>query len=193
MVRKTLICALAVVAVSAFAQDYPQTAQDVGAINTSGTVSAVEFRNGVVNQTQLTISKAFTGLDGDGIESGGTALYDFPAGRIFVLGATADLDSTATAGVTGAYVLSLGTVKMATTNDTLVTTSADIIPSISCATGTVTATSALSSEAQFDGTTTAKDVWLNFALPAASSDNASTNTITVTGTATITWINLGDY
>lgn len=42
----------------------------------------------------------------------------------------------------------------------------------------------------FDGTATAKDLYLNFAVPDAGS--TASDTLTVNGTVTITWANLGD-
>jgi hypothetical protein len=42
----------------------------------------------------------------------------------------------------------------------------------------------------FDGTATAKDAWLNIAVPDAGS--TANDTFTVSGTITLVWSNLGD-
>jgi hypothetical protein len=42
----------------------------------------------------------------------------------------------------------------------------------------------------FDGTTTAKDAWLNIAVPDAGS--TANDTFSVTGTITLIWSNMGD-
>jgi hypothetical protein len=51
---------------------------------------------------------------------------------------------------------------------------------------------ALGASAQFDGTTTAKDVYLNTAF-ATTADVDGNATQTISGTVVITWVQLGDY
>ena len=138
----------------------------------------------------------------NGVEYQGTKIYDFPEGRISVLGVTATLQqkttsalaSTLNASSTGA--ISLGTVTASAT--TLATTMVDLLPSTaftSSATINVAGTAvkaALASGAQFDGTTTAKDVFLNTAY-ATTGNVVGDATQTISGTVVITWVQLGDY
>ena len=138
----------------------------------------------------------------NGTEYQSTKLYDFPQGRIFVLGAvcsiaqktTSALASTLNASSTGA--LGFGTTT--STSTTLATTVQDLIPTTaftSSATINVAgtaATAALAAAAQFDGTTTAKSIFVSTAY-ATTTDVDADATQTLTGTFTITWINLGDY
>ena len=79
---------------------------------------------------------------------------------------------------------------------TLTGTEADIIPSTTIDTnsGATLANdwhAALAASAQFDGTSSALDLYVNAAVTDACSKAAVT--IAITGTLTITWINLGDY
>lgn len=138
----------------------------------------------------------------NGTEHQGTKIYDFPQCRLSVLGVTATLQqkttsaiaSTLNSGVTGA--IALGTATSAST--TLNGTAADLLPSTAFTTSTVinvagTAVSAaLAAAAQFDGTTTAKDIYLNTAY-ATTTDVDADATQTISGTIVITWVNLGDY
>jgi hypothetical protein len=138
----------------------------------------------------------------NGTEYQGTKIFDFPQCRINVLGVTATLQqkttsalaSTLNASSTGA--ISLGTATASAT--TLATTMVDLLPSTaftSSATVNVAGTAvsaALAASAQFDGTTTAKDVFLNTAY-ATTTDVDGDATQTISGTVVITWMNLGDY
>ena len=128
---------------------------------------------------------------------GGTKIYDFAEGLITVLGATTNLTIAATGGIgaTAAVVGALGTAT-AGANDTLTGTEANIVPSTACTLaasagsfkGEMTATEFAA--AVFDGTATAKDMFLNFAIPDAGS--TADGTITVNGTVTFTFVNSGD-
>lgn len=138
----------------------------------------------------------------NGTEYQGTKIYDFPAGRINVLGVTATLQqkttsalaSTLNASSTGA--IGLGTVTASST--TLASTMVNLLPSTaftSSATVNVAGTavsSALAAAAQFDGTSTPIDVYLNTAY-ATTADVDGNATQTISGTIVITWVQLGDY
>jgi hypothetical protein len=161
----------------------------------SGKCTAVEYGSGVVHQTVLTLSLTGTNdLDlADGADHGtGVKIYDFPEGRILLLGATIN-GVTTIAGASGGGAtlpLALGTVTAAD-DATLTGTEVNIIPSTATANGSSTFKAALAAQAQFDGTSAAVDVYFNAAVTNAVS--ASAVTIAVTGTVTLTWINLGDY
>ena len=138
----------------------------------------------------------------NGTEYQGTKIYDFPEGRLLVLGVTATLQqkttsalaSTINASSTGA--VSLGTATASAT--TLSSTMADLLPSTaftSSATVNVAGTAvkgALAASAHFDGTTTAKDMYLNTAY-ATTTDVDGDGTQTISGTVVVVWVNLGDY
>lgn len=128
---------------------------------------------------------------------GSTKIYDFPAGAIQVLGSSCDLTTTAGAGGiddAAEAVLSLGSATAGTDNATLTSTEADIIASyagtLSSGTGVFTKYGSLVAAA-FDGTTTPVDLYINAAVPDAGS--TADDTLTVAGTCTIAWANLGDF
>lgn len=166
-----------------------------------GTVSVKHVAFGPFVQTTLTLASVAQTVT-NGTEYQSTKIYDFPAGRISVLGVTATLQqkttsaiaTTINSGVTGA--IALGTA--AASNVSLTGTMVDLLPSTAFTSSTTinvagTAVSAaLAAAAQFDGTSTAKDVYLNTAY-ATTTDVDGNGTQTISGTVVITWINLGDY
>lgn len=151
-------------------------------------------------QTTLTLDNVAQTVV-NGTEYQGTKIYDFPECRMYVVGAVATLkqkttsavDTTLNASSTGA--IGLGTETASAT--TLATSMQDIIPTTaftSSATVNVagTAVSAvLAAAAFFDGTGTAKDLYLNTAY-ATTGDVDGDATQTISGTVVITWQNLGD-
>lgn len=169
------------------------------------TVSALERGDGVVHQTVLTLAATpLTIADDAGVaQYGGVKIYDFPAGSIMTLGAVIDaavtLGSTGTITDTWAGGVALGT-ETATTGATLTGTEADVMPEVDVAAATAkvaaidavcVATALTESGARWlDGTGTAKDLYLNLVVDDHASHTAGTGTIS--GTVTITWVNLGD-
>lgn len=165
------------------------------------TCVATEEGDGVIHKTTLTLD-ALAQAVVNGTEYQSTKVYEFPAGRILVLGVTAsiaqtttsELASTLNASSTGA--LGIGTAAASAT--TLATTMVDLLPSTaftSSATIDVAGTAvgaALAASAQFDGTSTAKSVYVNTAY-ATTGDVDADATQTLSGNVTITWVNLGDY
>jgi hypothetical protein len=138
----------------------------------------------------------------NGTEYQGTKLYTFPEGRIHVVGVLATLQqkttsvlaSTLNASSTGS--IGLGTATASAT--TLATTMVDLLPATaftSSATINVAGTAvsaALAAAAQFDGTTTAKAMYLNTAY-ATTTDVDADATQTISGTIICTYLWLGDY
>ena len=138
----------------------------------------------------------------NGTEYQGTKIYTFPEGRILVLGVTATLKqkttsalaSTLNASSTGA--IALGTA--AASNVSLTSTMVNLLPSTaftSSATVNVAGTAvsaALAASAQFDGTTTAKSMYLNTAY-ATTTDVDGDATQTISGTINFVFVYLGDY
>jgi hypothetical protein len=167
----------------------------------TGSISVKRFQMGPFYQEVFTLDNVPQAVV-NGTEYQGTKLYTFPEGRINVRGVTATLQqkttsalaSTLNASSTGA--ISLGTATASAT--TLATTMVDLLPSTaftSSATINVPGTAvsaALAASAQFDGTGTAKAMYLNTAY-ATTTDVDADATQTISGTITITWDFLGDY
>jgi hypothetical protein len=155
----------------------------------------------IVHKTVLTFNAlAFTVTDA--LAYYGTKIYDFPQGRILVLGCTGSLAFTTTSTIASTINSAanmdwaLGTATA--TNITLDTTMVDILPKVDNPTSTVinvaaaATVGALAASAQFDGTTTPIDVFLNVSFPTNTEIDAD-GTMTVSGTITLTWLGLGDY
>ncbi|MDD2777637.1 MAG: hypothetical protein PHI16_01905 [Methanocellales archaeon] len=175
------------------------TSSGIGAA-VAGIASAVEYGDGIQHETVITLTNVSLVI-ADGAFDDGEKVYDFPEGRILVQGVTASLVSTITtnfnASAADTFVVGAGTTTTSVSGDgALQTTEIDILPSTENDTvdGTTTVFTngiALAASAHFDGTTTAKDVFVNMGIPAANDSGANTNA--VTGTIRITWLNLGDY
>lgn len=167
----------------------------------SAGVSAVERGIGFLHQTVFTLTAASVTIT-DATTAGahgGIQLYDFAGLHLTILGATSDLAITAGAGGTSdtaSVICSAGTVVVTNANATLTTTEADFIPSTAATltdgAGACDGESATAAIVQFDGTATAKDLFLNFAVPDAGQTDASNDTLAVTGTVTVTWVENGD-
>ena len=175
-----------------------------GAIGTTANVAGLSVKHKVVGPL---VQSVFTFTDMvqavvNGTEYQSTKLYDFPKGVINVMGAvltiqqktTSDVASTLNASKTGA--VGVGTVTASST--TLSTTMQDIIPTTAFTTSATTNTAGtavsaqLAAAAQFDGTTTAKSLFLSTAY-ATTADVDADATQTLTGTLTVTWLNIGAY
>lgn len=182
----------------------PTTTTGVGTKNGT-TVTAAEYGEGILHKTVLTCTATPITIsdDADTAQYGGVKVYDFPAGLILTLGAV--IDGSVTLGATGTITntwaggVALGTAT-ATTGSTLTSTEADIMPEVDVAAATakvavvdaVSAATALTESGArwFDGTSTAKDMYLNLVIDDSETHTAGTGTFT--GTITICWINLGD-
>lgn len=165
------------------------------------TVADKQAQFGGFIQTTLTLDNVEQAVL-NGTEYQSTKIYDFPAGRILILGVTATLQqkttsalaSTLNASSTGG--ISLGTV--AASNVALASTMVDLLPETaftSSATINVAGTAvtaALASSAQFDGTSTAKVMYINTGYE-STTDVDGDATQTLSGTVVCTWVNLGDY
>jgi len=139
----------------------------------------------------------------DGDHGTGIKVFDFPEGRIYVLGVVMNGSITTSASfnatVNDQFVVAMGSAVGADDN-ALSGTEVDLIPSTAIDTDsgagantqlTNTWHTELAAAAFFDGTTTPVDAYVNVACPDAANTTASTYAIT--GTVTITWANLGDY
>lgn len=176
------------------------TTNNVGAVN-GATISAVERGDGIIHQTVLTLTDTPLTVT-DTLAYLGTKIYDFAAGRVLVLGTTASLafavtsTRASTINDDAAMDWALGTATAS--NVSLSSTMVDILPKVDKTLDgtddayTTASTGALAASAQFDGTGTAVDVYLNVSFPTTTDIDAD-GTMTVTGTITITWVDLGDY
>ena len=176
------------------------TAYGVGAI-VANKCTVVERGDGSIHQTVLTLTLTGThDLDlADGAHGTGIKIYDLPEGRILVLGATINAsvahNGAFNPSTADTFSFAVGTA-VGADDDDLTSTEVDLIPKLtldtaSGGTSPLAAAGALAASAHFDGTTTAKDVYVNVACAAAN--NSGATTYAVTGTLTLSWINLGDY
>lgn len=176
----------------------------VGAKN-GATVSVIEQGDGNIHKTILTLAATPLPIVSVGSANGvgGVKLYDFPEGRVCILGTMADLSLAVAAGKQADFTdatpegdVGIGTVAPANA-DAFGTDATDD----DFATGTAftmsayAATAKCPSEAvqQMDGTATAKDLYLNGLVDAADIDDDVSTEIEVTGTVTVVWVNLGDF
>lgn len=184
------------------------------------TTAGVSKRGAVVAKTGLAVGEAgahalrqttftftachFAMIDNAGVGAHkGVQLYDFPAGNILILGATADIAlKKSSAGIVDTWNgdFGVGTV-VADSGATLASTEQNIIPTT--ATPAATGVGALATTtakginvaaiAPLDGTATAVDLYLNFLIDDADQDVTGTPAdLILTGTLTVTWLNLGD-
>lgn len=154
-------------------------------------------KSGATQELVLTFTNAVVPITDAGASGagGGLKIYSFPRGNIKVDNFTTNL-TIARVGTnlttTAAVVASLGTVAAAA-DATLTSTEADIVASTSATltAGAGSFKARATASVYLDGTTTAKDVYLNFAVPDAGS--AGNDSITVNGTITLQWNNGGYY
>lgn len=165
------------------------------------TVAVKHEQFGPFVKTTLTLNNVAQTVT-NGTEYQGTKIFDLPAGRLLVLGVTATLQqkttsaiaSTINSGVTGAIALGTATAS----NVSLTGTMVDLLPSTAFTSSTTinvagsAVSAALAASAHFDGTSTAKDVYLNTAY-ATTTDVDGNGTQTISGTVVLVYCNLGDY
>ena len=158
---------------------------------------------GLIHQTVLTCTALPIAMSDDAgvAQYGGVQIYDFPVGLLMTMGAVIDGNFTGYASLIDTFNgdVAIGTAT-ATTGATLIGTEADILQStpltqavaeVANCDAVSAATALTESGARWlDGTTTAKDAYLNFVVD----DNVAhgAGTATFTGTITITWMMLGD-
>lgn len=190
---------------TAVIKDTTEEVVGVGAVATATTTKAYEYTN-VAKQTVLELNAfAISISDDSGVaQYGGAKVYDLPEGMILIKGV--QINGTLTAGVTGTVIdnwdgdVALGTAT-ATTGATLTGTEADIMQSVAVSAGAsdklgvvdaVSVATALTESGArwFDGTATAKDVFLNFVIDDDATHGASTATFT--GTIVFNWEVIGD-
>lgn len=122
---------------------------------------------------------------------GNLKFYDFPEATITILGAVSNLSiSRVSTGLsaTAAVVTSVGTVATATSDATLTSTEANVIPSTTATltAGAGTARGESTAILVADGTSTALDLFLNFAVP--DGGISATDSLLVTGTIVVDYL-----
>lgn len=169
------------------------------------TTTSIEEQKPVLHKTVITLNDVSVSVS-DANVGGGTLIYTFPEGRIWIMGSiavsvTPTTTSTLASTLNASSTLSVGVGTVQTTTQasgTLATTQQDLVAAFaatSSATINVAGTAGngiLAASAFFDGTSTAKTAYLNVGVPTAT-DIDGNATVTFTGTVTIYWAKLGDY
>ena len=181
----------------------PTTAYTGGLGVVAGTGVAVSERGfGYFKTSVFTLTNAAVALTDEAgvIAYGGLKIYDFPQGYIYMQSAVADLAITkSSAGVNDDWDgdIALGTVT-ATNDADLTSTEADIIPKTATPQAAAGATtgdcvSTATEHAILDGTSTAKDLFVNLLVDDADHNVAGTAcNLILNGTITVNWIFMGD-
>lgn len=151
---------------------------------------------GLVHETYTFTNRSVTITDNTTSGAhGNLKIVDLPEGNITILGATTNL-TIARVGTnitaTAAVVSSVGTVAAANTDATLTSTEANIVPSTvaTLTAGAGVARGESTAVLVADGTATRVPVFLNFAMPDASS--GGNDALTVNGTITIVYCSSND-
>lgn len=171
-----------------------------------GTITAYEYGDNVSKKTVLECNGLVVTISDDAgvAQYGGVKAYDFPEGMLLLKGAR--IGGILTAGTTGTIIdnwdgdVALGSAT-ATTGATLTGTEADIMPSVAVSAGAsdkdgvvnaVSVATALTESGArwFDGTATAKDLFLNFVIDDDGTHTAGTATFN--GTIELNWEMMGD-
>lgn len=174
-------------------QDNTNTTQGAPVASVSG-LTGITYIQGLIQQVKITLaSMAVTITDTGGVNGayGSQKIFDCPTGYMLFLGARSNLTFTAAAGIgaTGTVKHSIGSAAEST-NDTLDATQANLIASVSSvlAASAGTGKGASTAVLYLDGTSSAVDVYLNFGV--ADADVTASSSLTVSGTITISFLNL---
>ncbi len=184
--------------------DSQSLSTDVGSVPAavSGTCVATELGDKQIHKTILTLTD-FPVTMRDTEQGGGVQIYDFPLGRILHLGSVATLAMTTTSVLANTLntgvTCNFGVGTLTQSNATVTTTEQDLVNVAAWTAGTTiavenTAASGVGAAvlASHDGSSTAINAFLNLAV-AGGTDIDGNATITVTGSITINWINVGTY
>lgn len=175
-------------------------ASGAGTPATTTGLTVTEMGDGAQHRTVFTFDAyALATLDNGTAGSGGGAkIYDFPLGYIVIDGCSQnwDLITVDGTGLPGdvEFDIGVGTTVATSAMASLTTTTQDIIPkddlTMSSSVSAVNINHWSLSTGQFiDGSSTAKDAYLNLAATVATAD--ANGTIVLTGTIVINWHSLG--
>ena len=170
------------------------------------TVTVKEYGDSALIKTVITLSSTPVTVTsvttGNGV--GGTKIYDFPEGYIQNHGCLADLSITIATADQADFTdgtpegdIGIGTVAPANadalgtdaTDDDFATATAFTMSSYTDS----SVTCPPEASANFDGTSTAKDLYVNVLVDAADIDDGTASTVYISGTVTVLWSLLGDY
>jgi hypothetical protein len=198
-------------AIPAKRSDFRQeTSVNAGAIVSAalGKAVAQEYGNHFIHQTLIEL-QALPVVTGNtsGISFGSKQLYEFPEGRIHILGNAAhfskitfNTESGVSGDIAGAGSGDYSLGSTATADGVLSTTDVDLLPSSAmldpfvAGVGQSNAGTALAAAAQFDGSATPLKMFLNTIVDDADvSDGAAADSVFFTGWIRTTWLWLGDY
>jgi hypothetical protein len=163
---------------------------DNGAQGVAGSNVAKTEGGVVLHETTLTLSGTLVLTDaGAAGTHGSRKILDFPLGVLKIYSVKTDVHIVSNAAgltATAAVVAALGTAAVSTDNATLSGTEADIVASTAATlTGSAGDFDNVSNGETWDGRSTAKDCYLNFAAP--DGDSTADDTLTLSGTVTIVW------
>lgn len=158
-----------------------------------------EYGNEAMRKTVFTFNNfSMNVANTTGASFGNKQLYDFPQGRLMIVGGSSDLDFNwhdSNIDDAGSGDFSLGTT--GTSDATLNSTDVDIMASTALTdpfvSGVGVANGNVVKTTEFDGTATAKDLYLNIIVDDADVSDAATDAIVINGTLTIIWALEGDY
>lgn len=188
-----------------FHKDGQNESDNMGTVPSAvaSTCSVIHYGAGSVIKSVFTLDSfpvtVTSVTTGNGV--GGTQFFDFPEGYIRHFGTTADLSIAVTdqddyTDGTPEGDVGIGTVAPANA-DALGTdaTDDDFGTATAFTMSSYAATVDIPPEAaaNFDGTSTAKNLFLNALVDAADIDDDASDNLLFTGTITVHWANLGDY
>ena len=170
------------------------------------TVFATEDGDGVTNKTILDLIATPVSVTSitTGAGVGGTKIYDFPQGRILMLGCMSDLSvgissanqasfTNATpegdVGVGSAAPADADALGTDATDDNMSTA----VPFIMADYNDPSVQSPSEASLQFDGTVTPLDMYVNALVDAIDIDDSVTSELLVSGKIVFHWVNLGDF
>lgn len=176
------------------------TSRGIGA-SAQATVIVEERGDDTFHKTILSlVNMPVTVGNTTGASFGSKKLYDFPECRYQLVGGNCDLTfdwsaAGANIGQTGSGDAALGST--ATADATLSGTDVDHMASTAMldpfVAGVGTLSGVLVKDTEFDGSATAKDLYLNVIIDDTDVADAESDTIYVSGTIIMVWINYGDH
>lgn len=177
----------------------PSDANTVGTVTSATGLSVEEFgdegfiRRTVFTFTAFTIALTRTSSSITANSGAGTPgkIYTFPIGYIQPIAGVANLTLATGFATSSGFVMSVGSAQAAA-DATLTSTEANFMASTAAAIATSAgtfATGLASTVTALNGSATAIALYLN---AATADDTTASSTLTITGTLTITWQNIGD-
>lgn len=165
----------------------------------ASTVAVAEYGDGNFRITEFTLTDMpMTVRDTE--QGNGVQIYNFPLGRILTLGGAGTINVTTTSALATTLNASVtcqwGVGTVTQTNVTLATTEQDLINNTAFTSSATVDVASADAEGvgigvvtPLNGTSTAKDAFLNIAVATATDIDADA-TVTISGTIRLAWVNL---